>query len=95
MVTGLYWRGLRNAAEIVVRHHEIRSSRLPRAFDEFTILQLSDLHADISKRAIERAASLLPDLSYDLCVLTGDYRGQTFGPYAESLDVEPQQVVVG
>jgi predicted MPP superfamily phosphohydrolase len=29
---------------------------------------------------------LLPQLRYDLCVLTGDYRGKTYGPYAAALD---------
>jgi predicted MPP superfamily phosphohydrolase len=28
---------------------------------------------------------LLRDLDYDLCVLTGDYRGQTFGPFEATL----------
>jgi uncharacterized protein len=29
---------------------------------------------------------LLPDLTYDVCVLTGDYRGATFGPFDATLD---------
>ena len=28
---------------------------------------------------------MLPDIDYDLCVLTGDYRAQTFGPYEAAL----------
>ena len=32
-----------------------------------------------------RASAIIADLSYDLCVLTGDYRGQTFGPYLPCL----------
>jgi len=28
----------------------------------------------------------LPDLTYDVCVLTGDYRGATFGPFDAALD---------
>jgi predicted MPP superfamily phosphohydrolase len=32
-----------------------------------------------------RLESLLPQLQYDICVLTGDYRGKTYGPYEESL----------
>jgi uncharacterized protein len=32
-----------------------------------------------------RIVDLLPSLEYDLCVLTGDYRGKTFGPFNQSL----------
>jgi len=84
-MTGLYGRGRRNAARIEVRHNPIRSSRIPKAFDGFTILQLSDLHVDMNERAMERLAALLQDVDYDLCVLTGDYRAQTFGPYDAAL----------
>jgi uncharacterized protein len=84
-LTGLYRRGCRNAAQIEVRHNEIRSARVPKAFDRFTILHLSDFHVDMNQDAMARLAVILPDLSYDLCVLTGDYRGQTFGPYEEAL----------
>ncbi len=31
--------------------------------------------------AMLRLIELLPGLAYDLCVLTGDYRGKTFGPF--------------
>ena len=32
-----------------------------------------------------RLAAMLPDIDYDLCVLTGDYRAQTFGAYEPAL----------
>ena len=81
----LYERGCRNAARVTVTHNEVRSRRLPASFDGFTILQLSDLHADLSREAMARTAELLPGLDYDLCVLTGDYRGQTYGPFEPAL----------
>ena len=34
---------------------------------------------------MERLIGILPEIKYDLCVLTGDYRGKTFGPYEETL----------
>ncbi len=80
-LTGLYWRARKNAERIQIRHHDIQLSRLPTAFDGFTILQISDLHADMNQGAMQRLAALLPGLTYDLCVLTGDYRGKTFGPF--------------
>jgi len=39
----------------------------------------------MSEAAMDRVAELLRTASYDICVLTGDYRGQTFGPYAEAI----------
>ena len=80
-LTGLYWRARRNAERVQIRHHHIRLPGLPIAFDGFTILQISDLHVDMNERAMQRLQALLPDLTYDLCVLTGDYRGKTFGPF--------------
>ena len=85
MATGLYWRGLRNAAKVVLRHNVIHAPRLPQAFDGFTILQLTDLHVEMSEAAMARVATLVKDLSYDTCILTGDYRGPTCGPYEPSL----------
>ena len=33
-----------------------------------------------------RLAELVPDMSYDICVLTGDFRGATFGPFDAALE---------
>ena len=86
MVTGLYWRGLRNAAKVELRENLISVPHLPQAFDDFTILQISDLHVDMSAGAMARLVRLVPELHYDVCILTGDYRGETWGPYEPSLD---------
>jgi uncharacterized protein len=48
-LTGLYRRGCMNAAQIEVRRNCITSSQIPKAFDGYTILQLSDLHVDVSR----------------------------------------------
>src|SRR5262245_60449046 len=85
MLTGLYHRGLRNAAEVHLRHNWIHSPELPEAFDGFTIAQLSDLHVEMSEAAMERVVELTREASYDICVLTGDYRGKTCGPYDTTL----------
>jgi uncharacterized protein len=78
-VTGTYWRGRANARKVQVRRNIVRLPNLPGAFDGFTVLHLSDLHADLSGPAMQRAAELAHGLAYDLCVLTGDYRGRTHG----------------
>jgi uncharacterized protein len=85
-LTGLYWRGKRNAENPIVRHNIVSSARLPAAFDHFSVLHISDMHVDMNPGAMKRLAALLPDLCYDVCVLTGDFRGATFGPFEPALD---------
>ena len=34
---------------------------------------------------MERLTAIVRTIDYDLCALTGDYRGQTFGPYEAAL----------
>jgi predicted MPP superfamily phosphohydrolase len=80
-LSGLYVQGKRNAAKLAVRRNEVASDRIPTAFGGFAILHLSDLHADMSEPAMARVIERLPHLNYDICVLTGDYRGKTFGPF--------------
>jgi uncharacterized protein len=86
MLSGLYWRARRNAERIEVCENIVRASRLPARFDGFTILHISDLHADASDAAMRRLTDLLPPLCYDICVLTGDFRGETFGPFEAATD---------
>ena len=85
MAMGLYQKGISNAAKVGVRHNRIESPLLPKNFDGFTIVQLSDLHVEMSEAAMERVIDLLEEASYDVCVLTGDYRGGTCGPYDTTL----------
>lgn len=84
--SGLYWRGLKNAADVRVRSTDLVFDTLPRAFDSFTLLHISDLHADMNSGAMHRLTELLPLLSYDICVLTGDFRGATFGPFDAAVE---------
>ncbi|TIT17873.1 MAG: metallophosphoesterase [Mesorhizobium sp.] len=85
-LTGLYGRGRRNAANVQLRVNNITSASLPRSFEGFRILHLSDLHADMSRSAMDRVIELVSDLDYDICVLTGDFRAKTFGPFDAALD---------
>jgi hypothetical protein len=85
-LAGLYWRGVRNAQSVQLRHNDIKFKTLPEVFDGFTVLHISDLHVDMNDGAMRRLADLLPTLNYDICVLTGDYRGATFGPFEPALD---------
>ncbi|MBL8704188.1 MAG: metallophosphoesterase family protein [Rhodospirillales bacterium] len=85
-LSGLYWRGLRNAENVQLRRNPIVSPLVPAAFDGFTILHLSDLHVDMNQGALRRAAELLRTVDYDVCVLTGDLRGKTFGPIEATIE---------
>src|SRR4030081_1562333 len=89
-LAGLYLRGCKNAVLIQIRHNLILWAGLPIPFNEFTILHISDMHADISQGAMRGLVELLESVSYDLCVLTGDYRGKTFGPFDEALEAMAQ-----
>jgi predicted MPP superfamily phosphohydrolase len=84
-LAGIYWRGHANTRRVQVRHNEIRLSELPPRFDGFTILQISDMHVDTNPGPMQRLIKLLPKVQYDICVLTGDFRGKTFGPFDATL----------
>jgi predicted MPP superfamily phosphohydrolase len=85
-LSGIFWRGQRNAERVQVRHNYIRLRRLPPVFNGFTILHISDLHVDMSEGAMRRLEELLPGLKFDVCAITGDYRGATFGPFDAALE---------
>jgi uncharacterized protein len=85
-LTGLYWRGCRNTGRILVKRNDVTFKELPPLFDGFTILHLSDMHVDMNEAAMQRLIELVVDMRYDLCVLTGDYRGKNIGPFEATLD---------
>jgi predicted MPP superfamily phosphohydrolase len=85
-LTGLYWRARRNTERILVKRNDVMFKELPPLFDGFTILHLSDMHVDMNEGAMRRLIELVDGMRYDLCVLTGDYRGKTFGPFAATLE---------
>ena len=79
-LVGLYGRGKRNALDIQVRHNDINLPGLPKAFDGFTLLQITDLHVDMHPDSEHAIIQSIMEVDYDACVLTGDYRLKTFGP---------------
>lgn len=85
-LSGLHARGRRNALNIQRRDNAVLLERLPPAFDGYTLLHLSDLHLDMSEAHLQSLIASVQGLAFDLCVLTGDYRFRTFGPYAGALD---------
>jgi predicted MPP superfamily phosphohydrolase len=81
----LHGRARRNARSIVVRHNDITLPGLPAAFEGYTLLQLSDLHLDIAPDMPHALGAAVRGVEYDLCVMTGDYRAETWGPYDAAL----------
>jgi Calcineurin-like phosphoesterase len=50
------------------------------------VLHINDMHVDMNPGTMERLAALVPDMRYDVCVLTGDFRGATCGPFEPALN---------
>jgi predicted MPP superfamily phosphohydrolase len=83
---GLHGRGRRNVLRIQLERNDVALADLPLAFCGYTLLHLSDLHLDLSEPYLARLIERVQGLDYDLCVLTGDLRFRTFGPYEPALD---------
>src|ERR1043165_461979 len=58
-----------------IEHERIPLSRLPKAFDGFRVVQLSDIHHGpfSDREQIERAVETANRLPSDIIALTGDY----------------------
>lgn len=83
----LHGRGQRNARRIEIRRNDFVLAGLPAAFDGFTLLHISDLHLDSAADMPDALIEALRQAGkYDACVLTGDFRLKTFGPYQAALD---------
>lgn len=78
---GFYRRGKEQFRNIQLAHHHVEIRNLPKSFENFTILQLSDLHLDIGEgitdAIIEKINAI--HIPYDICVITGDFRYKTSG----------------
>jgi 3',5'-cyclic AMP phosphodiesterase CpdA len=78
-----------------IEHERIQLSRLPKAFDGFRIVQLSDIHHGpfSSTEQIERAVDTANRLKPDIIALTGDYISKErhyAAPCAEMLGAESE-----
>lgn len=83
---GVHARGRRNARSIQIRHNPIKLAQLPPVFEGFRILHISDPHLDMTPDMPHALIEAVRQVEYDICVLTGDFRAETFGPYAAALD---------
>ncbi|MFH2000729.1 MAG: metallophosphoesterase, partial [Planctomycetota bacterium] len=74
-------RGEKNALDIQVNPVRFEFENLPKAFDGYKILHLSDLHIDGLAGLTETICGKIQGLEYDLCLLSGDYRFEIYGPF--------------
>jgi uncharacterized protein len=85
-LAGLYGRGRRNSERVRLRHNSFSLPELPPQFEGFTILHVSDLHVEMNPGATRRVLELVRGARVDLCALTGDYRGEAFGPFDTAME---------
>ncbi|MFP6775091.1 MAG: metallophosphoesterase [Alphaproteobacteria bacterium] len=77
---GLYSRGRANALDISIKALSLTLPSLPKAFDGYRILQISDPHLDLLPELADRIVPLVRAASSDLLLLTGDYRDRHQDP---------------
>lgn len=82
-LTGLWRVGHQNARNIRVRHLELYFDNLPKAFDGYRILHLTDLHIDKFSGLEDVIINAVAGLNIDLCAMTGDFRAADDGPHEQ------------
>lgn len=80
-LSGLWERSVRNYLDIKRVDHTVFVEGLPKVFEGYRLLQLTDLHADLHVDFIESVRSAIEPLEYDVIVITGDFRSSTFGDH--------------
>ncbi len=91
-VTRLFNIGRRNMLDIQYVENAVVLPNLPRTFDGYKLLHLSDLHLDIDPDLTDAIIARLQGVAYDLCVVTGDFRASSSGGYDLALDYAGQLV---
>lgn len=86
-LVGLHRRGQENARKIQLREHCLSFRKLPETFVGFRILHLSDMHLDMDLETTRNIAKRVAGLDYDICVMTGDYRANTFGDSVRAMEL--------
>ncbi|HEX9023235.1 MAG TPA: metallophosphoesterase [Geobacteraceae bacterium] len=82
--SGFQERARRNCLDYRLERNDVYLPDLPAAFDGYTILHLSDLHADGLVDAGEGIMRLIGNMPCDLAVLTGDFSFEEAGEQCEA-----------
>lgn len=84
---GMYEKGYQQYKDIQVTHNHLYLRNLPDSFIDKRILHLTDLHVDLVPGAmLDVLMKIIPNLDYDYCVLTGDYRNGEKKDNSEVID---------
>jgi uncharacterized protein len=83
---GLHKKGLQNAINIQCNKVEISFDQLPKNFNMFRILHLSDLHIDGNPFMLEPLIKEISKHEFDICLITGDFRFNTHGKISGVID---------
>jgi hypothetical protein len=84
-LTPLHRRGRRNALDLQLSELELAFPELPRQFDGYRILHVSDTHLDAFPAIADVARKLLGGLEVDMLAVTGDVHGDHRAPLARSV----------
>jgi predicted MPP superfamily phosphohydrolase len=86
-LTPLYQRGIRNALDLRLTEFELSLDGLPRGFEGYRILHVSDTHLDTLPAIADVAKHMLDGIEVDLLALTGDVHGRRRHPVSLSVDL--------
>jgi uncharacterized protein len=84
-ISGYYRKGYGNAKTIHVNRVDLSFPGLPAAFTGFRVLHLSDLHIDSIPGFAASVIERIKPLEFDICLLTGDYRRDSYGSFSHIL----------
>ena len=74
---------VRRSQKISVEQFELWFDQLPPAFDGYRILHITDPHFDSAPGIGSAIIRAVAGLTVDLCVFTGDFRGDERGPFRQ------------
>lgn len=84
-IAGIYRLGFNNVFKVEIKKHRLLFSNLPKAFNGFKILHLTDLHIDGVQGLEDTIIEKIKEVNFDICVLTGDYRSKSSGVFTHIL----------
>ncbi|MGH8045900.1 MAG: metallophosphoesterase [Chthoniobacterales bacterium] len=84
-MVGLWRRAYREFLDIRIVENVVPLPSLPREFDGFRLMQITDLHSDIDEALIPRVIESIKGVAFDQCVLTGDYHDRIGNDWNMSL----------
>lgn len=64
---------VRDNSKLSVNRVEFAHEQIPKAFDGYTILQITDLHGKTFGHMQKKLAAFINSLDYDMILMTGDY----------------------